>query len=308
MLGYQQNVSFPASPAPQEASDVIQDGTTASFRQDVIAESLKRPVLVDFWAPWCGPCKELTPVLEKVVKAAAGKVRLVKINIDENPQISGQLGIQSIPAIIAFQKGQPIDGFMGALPEGQIKGFIERLVGPLGPTALEADIAEAQALHQSGDSSGAVSLYAKTLLNHPSEVKAVAGLASLYIERGDLKAATELLATQPEEVKNHKILAPVQAAFDLAVQAALGDDTADLERRIALNEKDYQARFDLAIALNAKGRREEAADQLLEIIRHDRNWQEDGARKQLVQFFEIWGANDEATLSGRRRLSSLLFA
>ncbi len=245
------------TPAP--GGDLIKDTTTAGFRQDVLAESMKQPVLVDFWAPWCGPCKQLTPVLEKAVKAAGGKVKLVKMNIDEHPQIAGQLGVQSIPAVFAFQRGQPVDGFMGALPEGQIKGFIERLIGPLGPSAAEDLLAEAEALAREGDPAGAAELYAAVLSQDPENT------------------------------------------------AALGD-LGDLQRKEDADPKDHQSRFDLALALNARGRREDAMNHLLEIVRRDRNWNEDGARKQLVQLFEAWGPTDEMTVAGRRRLSSILFA
>jgi putative thioredoxin len=266
-----QNAASQAAAAPGAAGDLVKDTTTATFRQDVIAESMRQPVLVDFWAPWCGPCKQLTPVLEKAVKAAGGKVKLVKMNIDEHPQIAGQLGVQSIPAVFAFQRGQPVDGFMGALPEGQVKGFIERLVGPLGPSAAEDLMAEADALAAEGDAAGAAELYAAVKANDPA-------------------------------------LLGARAAVDLAEQAASLGDLGDLQRRVEANPADHQARFDLAVALNARGKREEAADHLLDIVRRDRTWNEDGARKQLVQFFEAWGPTDATTLTGRRKLSSILFA
>jgi putative thioredoxin len=297
----------PASP-PGSSGDLIKDTTTAGFRQDVMAESMKQPVLVDFWAPWCGPCKQLTPVIEKAVKAAGGKVKLVKMNIDEHPQIAGQLGIQSIPAVIAFQRGQPVDGFMGALPESQVKGFIERLVGPVGPSAAEDLLAEAQALSAEGDVAGAAELYAAILAQDPENVAALAALAKLHVELGDLDSARRFLDMAPAAKAKDPALAGARAALELAEQAASLGDLADLQRRIQEDPLDHQARFDFALGLNARGRREEAMDQLLEIVRRDRNWNEDGARKQLVQFFEAWGPMDEMTIAGRRKLSSILFA
>ena len=294
----------PAAPA----GDLIKDTTTQAFRQDVMAESMKQPVLVDFWAPWCGPCKQLTPVIEKAVKAAGGKVKLVKMNIDEHPQIAGQLGIQSIPAVIAFQRGQPVDGFMGALPESQVKGFIERLVGPVGPSAAEDLLADADALAAEGDAAGAAELYAAVLSQDPENVAAVAALAKLHVDLGDLEGARRFLGMAPAGKANDPAVAGARAAIELAEQAASLGDLASLQRRVEADPLDHQARFDLAVGLAARGRRQDAVDHLLEIVRRDRTWNEDGARKQLVQFFEAWGPTDEMTVAGRRRLSSLLFA
>jgi putative thioredoxin len=298
------DIPTPATPP----DDLVKDTTTASFRQDVLAESMKQPVLVDFWAPWCGPCKQLTPVLEKAVRAAGGKVKLVKMNIDEHPQIAGQLGVQSIPAVFAFQRGQPVDGFMGALPESQIKGFIERLVGPLGPSAAEEILAEADRLAAEGDAGGAAELYAAVLSQDPENAPALAALAKLHVELGDLEGARRLLDAAPAAKANDPAILGARAAIELAEQAGSLGDIAELQRTVEADPLDHQARFDLAIALNARNRREEAANHLLEIIRRDRNWNDDGARKQLVQFFEAWGPMDEMTLAGRRRLSSILFA
>ena len=290
------------------SDDLVKDTTTASFRQDVLAESMQQPVLVDFWAPWCGPCKQLTPILEKAVRAAGGKVKLVKMNIDEHPQIAGQLGVQSIPAVFAFQRGQPVDGFMGALPEGQIKSFIERLVGPLGPSQTEEILAEADRLAAEGDAGGAAELYAAVLSQDPENIAALAALAKLHVDLGDLENARRLLEMAPPAKANDPAILGARAAIELAEQAGSLGDVADLQRKVESDPQDHQARFDLAIALNARNRRQEAADQLLEIVRRDRNWNEDGARKQLVQFFEAWGPMDEMTLAGRRKLSSILFA
>lgn len=291
-----------------EQPGLIKDTTTQGFRQDVVAESMNQPVLVDFWAPWCGPCKQLTPVIEKVIKAAGGKVKLVKMNIDEHPQIPGQLGIQSIPAVIAFQRGQPIDGFMGAQPESQIKAFIEKLVGPMGPGATEELVAAAQEALEAGDAAGAGELYANVLALEPENVPALAGLARLHLDMGDLEGAKGILATAPEAKASDPALAAVRAAIELAEQAASLGDTAELEAKVAANPGDHQARFDLALALNAHDKRDEAVDQLVAIIKADRTWNDDGARKQLLQFFEAWGHMDDASVAGRRKLSTLLFS
>ena len=293
---------------PAAADGLVKDTTTAAFRQDVIQESSKQPVLVDFWAPWCGPCKQLTPVIEKAVKAAGGKVKLVKMNIDEHPQIPGQLGIQSIPAVIAFTKGQPVDGFMGALPESQVKGFIERLVGPVGPSPAEDLLAQADARAAEGDAGGAAELYAAVLAQDPENVAAIAALAKLHLDLDDLEGAKRFLAMAPSAKENDPAIVGARAAIELAEQAASLGDTGEFERRLEANPLDHQARFDLALALNAAGRREEAIDALIVIVRRERTWNDEAARKQLVQFFEAWGPTDDMTVLGRRRLSSVLFA
>jgi putative thioredoxin len=287
----------------------VKDVTTASFRADVLTASQRQPVLVDFWAPWCGPCKQLTPALERAVADAGGKIALVKMNIDEHPQIAGQLGIQSIPAVIAFDKGQPVDGFVGALPESQIRGFIERLVGPLGGGFAEL-LAEAEAAAAKGDSAGAAALYAEILDQDPSEAKAVGGLARLQVAAGQLEQAKGLLATVPAPAPGKEqdpAVAAAWAALRLAEQAASVGDLAPLERAIMANPDDHKSRFDLAVALSAKGERAGAADQLLEIIRRDRKWNDEAARKQLLQLFEAWGLMDPATVAARRKLSAIWF-
>jgi putative thioredoxin len=287
----------------------VKDVTTASFREDVIAASTKQPVLVDFWAPWCGPCKQLAPMLEKAVAASGGKVKLVKMNIDEHPQIAGQLGIQSIPAVIAFEKGQPIDGFMGALPETQVRGFIERLVGPLTGAADDL-IAEAEAAVAAGDAAGAAALYSRVLTEDEANVKAIAGLAKLHLDSGDIEQAKGVLSLAPPPPPGRDsdpAIAAVKAALDLAEQASSLGDVAPLEAALAANPADNQARFDLAVALNARGERDRAADHLLAIVKRDRQWNDDAARKQLVQFFEAWGLMDPAAVTARRKLSALLF-
>ena len=294
--------------AATAADPVVTDTTTQGFVKDVIEESRRQPVLVDFWAPWCGPCRQLTPILEKVVRAAKGKVKLVKINIDEHPAIPGQMGIQSIPAVIAFVNGQPADGFMGALPESQVTGFIERLLKqPVGADDKDA-LKEADAALAGGDVAGAASLYAQILAKESDNVAALAGLVRVYVQTGAIDQAKQTLALVPEAKRNDLAVAAARAALELAEQARAVGPIGELEQKIAANPLDHQARFDLAVALNAKGRRQEAADHLLEIAKRDRKWNDDGARKQLVQFFEAWGPADPVTIEGRKRLSSILFA
>ena len=292
---------------PQSPDNLIKDTTTNGFRQDVIAESMNQPVLVDFWAPWCGPCKQLTPIIEKAVKAAGGKVKLVKMNIDEHPQIAGQLGIQSIPAVYAFDRGQPVDGFMGALPESQVKAFIERLVGP-GSAGADELLAEAAERVKAGDVTGAAELYAAVLAEDPENVTAIAALAKLHVDLKDFEGARRFLDMVPAGKAGHADVAAARAALELAEQAESLGDLGELERRIAANPDDHQARFDLALGLNARNRRDAAVDQLLAIFKRERGWNDDAARKQLVQFFEAWGPMDPASIAGRRKLSSMLFS
>ncbi|WP_315723479.1 MULTISPECIES: thioredoxin [unclassified Bradyrhizobium] len=299
------------SGAAPQVPDLIKDTTTQSFVKDVIEESKRQPVLIDFWAPWCGPCKQLTPILEKAVKAANGKVKLVKMNIDEHPAIPGQMGIQSIPAVIAFIGGRPADGFMGAVPESQINAFIEKITKGV-PGIGEPDIAEilkeAEAVMAEGDAAGAAQIYAEVLSFDAANIPALAGLAKCYLETGAIEQAKETLAQVPEAKRNDSAVSAVQAAIDLAEQAQSLGPIGELEQKVAANPADHQARFDLAIALNAAGKRTEATAHLLEIVKRDRKWNEDGARKQLVQFFEAWGGADEATVDGRKRLSTILFS
>jgi putative thioredoxin len=287
---------------------LIKETTTQTFVKDVIEESKRQPVLIDFWAPWCGPCKQLTPILEKVVRAAKGKVKLVKMNIDEHPAIPGQMGIQSIPAVIAFVNGQPADGFMGALPEAQVTAFIERLTKDKIGGAAQDLLKEAEAMLAGGDPAGAAEVYAELLAEEPGNVAALAGLARCYFETGAADKAKQTLATVPEAKRNDPAVAAVRSQIELAEQAATLGPIAELEKKVAANPLDHQARYDLALAFNAKGQRAEALDQLIEIVRRDRKWNDDGARKQLVQLFEAWGPTDEATVAGRKRLSSVLFA
>ena len=300
-----------ATPAPgaaqQAGGDLIKETTTATFREDVIAESMNQPVLVDFWAPWCGPCKQLTPVIEKAVTKAAGKVKLVKMNIDDHPAIAGQLGIQSIPAVIAFSKGQPVDGFMGAVPESQIDAFIAKLGGAPGPSPVEQGLEEAQKLAADGDVQGAAQLFAAVLQQEPDNATAIAGMARLHLELQDLEGARRFLDMTPEDKREDAAIVAVRKALDLAEQAGKLGDTAELEAKLAADPDDHQARFDLATALAGANRRMEAAEHLVEIVKRDREWNEDGARKQLLEFFEAWGPKDPASIAGRRKLSAVLF-
>ena len=311
---YSTNVSYGAPEAgratgPAAPAATVRDTTTATFAADVIQESRKQPVLVDFWAPWCGPCKQLQPALEKVVAAAGGAVKLVKMNIDEHPAIAGQLGIQSIPAVIAFKNGQPVDGFMGAIPESQIRDFIQKLVGKNGgqPQVAEA-LAAAKQARDAGDLQTAADIYDAVLQETPDNVEAIAGLADLLFEAGDAAGAEEVLSRTPADKLDAAAIAGVRTKIALAAEAAGLGDPAEFERRLADNPKDHQARFDLAMIQNAQGKRQEAADNLLAIVRADRSWNDDGARAQLLKLFEAWGMTDEVTLSTRRQLSSLLFS
>src|ERR1700682_4379019 len=300
-----------SGPAPQAAPDLIKETTTQTFVKDVIEESKRQPVLIDFWAPWCGPCRQLTPVLEKAVRAAKGKVKLVKMNIDEHPAIPGQMGIQSIPAVIAFVNGQPADGFMGAVPESQVNAFIDKLTKGM-PAAGEPNIAEvlkeAETVLAEGDAATAAQIYAEVLAVDATNIAALAGLAKCYVTTGAIEQAKQTIAMVPESKRSDAAVKAVQAAIDLAEQAQAVGPVTELEQKVAANPLDHQARFDLATALNAQGNRAEATQQLLEIVKRDRKWNEDGARKQLVQFFEAWGPSDEATVEGRKRLSTILFS
>ena len=300
-----------SGPAPQATPDLIKETTTQTFVKDVIEESKRQPVLIDFWAPWCGPCRQLTPVLEKAVRAAKGKVKMVKMNIDDHPAIPGQMGIQSIPAVVAFVNGQPADAFMGAVPESQVNAFIDKITAGM-PGTGEPNIAEilkeAETLLAEGDAANAASVYAEVLALDASNLPALAGLAKCYVITGAIEQAKQTLALVPESKRADVAVKAVQAAIDLAAQAEGLGPVTELEQKVAANPLDHQARFDLATALNAQGKRAEATNQLLEIVKRDRKWNEDGARKQLINFFEAWGPADEATVEGRKRLSTILFS
>ena len=288
-------------------ADLIKNTTTKDFMRDVVEASREVPVLVDFWAPWCGPCRQLTPLLEKAVRAAKGAVKLVKMNIDEHPQIPGQMGVQSIPAVFAFQDGRPVDGFMGALPESRIKSFIARLIGDESADAA-ADLDEADEALAAGDANAAAQAFAEALQKDAENDRAAAGLAKCYIKTGDLTRAEQTLALVPPAKADSAPVASARASLELARKAASAGDAKSLRAKLAANPNDSQSRFDLAVALNAKGERQGALDELLTIIRKDRAFNDDAARKQLLQLFDAWGPSDPATISGRQRLSSLLFA
>jgi putative thioredoxin len=288
-------------------TNLIKNTTTKDFLRDVIEASREVPVLVDFWAPWCGPCRQLTPILEKAVRAAKGAVRLVKLNIDEQPQIPGQMGVQSIPAVFAFQDGRPVDGFMGALPESRVHDFIARLIGDsAGDTA--ADLEAAEAALSAGDVNSAAQLFGEVLQKDRENAQALAGLAKCYIKTGDLVRAEQTLALVPPAKADSSPVASARAALELARKTPAAGDIETLRAKLAADPKDPQARFDLALALNAKGDRSGALDELLAVVAKNRGWNDDAARKQLLQLFDAWGPADPSTIAGRQRLSSLLFA
>jgi putative thioredoxin len=288
-------------------ADLIKNTTTKDFMRDVVEASREVPVLVDFWAPWCGPCKQLTPILEKAVRAAKGAVRLVKLNIDENPQIPGQMGVQSIPAVFAFQDGKPVDGFMGALPESRVNAFIARLIGDTaGDTAANLEAAEAALA--AGDVNSAAQMFGEVLQDDRENAQSLAGLAKCYIKTGDLARAEQTLALVPPAKADSAPVASARAALELARKVPATGDIEALRAKLAADPKDPQARFDLALALNAKGDRSGALDELLVLVAKNRAWNDDAARKQLLQLFDAWGPSDASTIAGRQRLSSLLFA
>ncbi|MEF2072467.1 thioredoxin [Consotaella aegiceratis] len=288
-------------------ADLIKDTTTASFAADVIQESRKQPVLVDFWAPWCGPCKQLGPVLERVVRAAGGKVKLVKMNIDEHPSVAGQLGVRSIPAVFAFSGGQPVDGFMGALPESEVRQFVDRLAGGGADPVAEA-LEEAKKLLDAGDTAGAAQYFGAVLQHDPDNAAAAGGLAECYLALGDAPHAKAIIDQVPAAKASDPAVAAVKAKLKLAEEiSGLGDPVA-LQARIEGNPDDHQARYDLALIAQARGQKAEAAGHLLEVIRRDRSWEDDGARRKLLELFDAWGAADPATRDARRRLSTLLFS
>ncbi|MGE0827873.1 MAG: thioredoxin [Hyphomonadaceae bacterium] len=288
------------------APDLVKNGGDSTFLEDVIEASKTAPVIVDFWAPWCGPCKQLAPALEKAVRAAGGKVTLVKINIDENPQVAGQLGVRSIPAVFAFDKGRPVDGFMGAVPDSQIKLFIDRLAGAGSADEIGALLKEAQESLALGDIGGAAQSFAMALQIDPENVKALAGMARAYLASGEPDQAREILNAIPEEKRSDPDVQGVRAALELAAEQ--GGDARDLEAKLAAQPADHQARFDLAGALAARGDLDAAVEHLLAIVERDRAWNDEAARKQLLKIFDAAGGGSDIAKSGRRRLSALLFS
>ena len=292
----------------QAQPDVICDTSTATFAKDVIEASKDGLVLVDFWADWCEPCKQLTPVIENVVRSYGGKVRLAKLNVDKHPAVSGQLRIQSLPTVYAFLDGKPVDGFQGAQPESAIRELIDRHLGAAEEADLAQAILEAQKAFDEGNLQGAAEIYAMVLQSDPQHPAGLAGLAQCYLKSGDVERARQTIGMVPPDKTSDQAVSSVLAALDLADRAANVVDTSALEARLTSNPADHEARLEFAVATGGNGDKERAVEELIELFRRDRNWNDGAARKQLVQFFEAWGPKDPHTLDGRRKLSALMFA
>ncbi|MEM7546812.1 MAG: tetratricopeptide repeat protein [Pseudomonadota bacterium] len=295
------------------AGDLVKDGTDASFMADVIEASREAAVIVDFHAEWCGPCKTLGPALEAAVNAAGGKAKLVKIDIDKNPQYAGQLRVQSIPAVFAFVNGQPVDGFMGNQTPSEIKAFVERAAASGGAGKSEAESLDeamdaADEMLAAGALGDAAQTFAAVMAEHPENARAIAGLARAYATAGQLDKAKETLDAAPESVAAHALLTAVRAQIELSEQADTIDGTEELEAAVASDPDNHQARYDLAVALFAKGDAEGAVEALLELFRRDREWNDGAAKAQLFKIFEGLGEKSPVALTGRRRLSSMIFA
>ena len=298
----------PGGPQGQ-GGDNIKDSTDQTFMADVVEASNQQPVLVDFWAPWCGPCKSLGPLLEKVVNDQQGKVKLVKVNIDENPGIAGQLGVRSIPAVFAFDKGRPVDAFQGALPEGQLREFISKLVGGTDQGKQIAEAVErAGELLKAGDTAQAAQIYGAVVEADPQNTEAISGLARCYVSNGDPERAEQILDMAGPEKQNDPDIKRVRTAIELMAEAPQDDELAALEEKVSANPGDHAQRFELADALMKRGQHKPAADHLLTILSDDLNWGEGRAKAKLLEVFEAAGEKDPATIEGRRRLSSLMFA
>ena len=296
----------PAGGAP--AKDLIKDTTERTFAKDVIEASREVPVIIDFWAPWCGPCKTLGPMIEKAVLAAKGKVRLVKIDVDQNQMIARQLRIQSIPAVFAFHNGQPVDGFVGAVPESQIKSFVQRLAALAGESPIDQSLVAAAQAMEEGALDEAADAFAAVLEVEPQNPKALGGLAKVFVIQGDLERARAILdQVNPEQAQDAAVTG-AEAALSLALQALPSSELDGLAAAVEADGNNHQARFDLSLALIGQGAREAAVDHLLEIVRRNRAWNDEAARKQLIKLFEAFGPMDPLTLQARKRLSSILFA
>ena len=286
----------------------IQDSTDQTFMADVVEASNTQPVLVDFWAPWCGPCKSLTPVLEKVVNSQNGKVKLVKVNIDENPDVAGQMGVRSIPAVFAFDKGRPVNGFQGALPEGQVRQFIDQVLGGTDGAKQDEDIlAQADEALQAGDVTTAAQMYGALIEADPTQVAAIAGLARCYLANGDHDRASQILDMAPEDKANDPAIKSVRTALDLMSETPLDEDMASAREAVASAPDNHEARFDLAEKLIGDGKTADAIDHLLTILAANLEWGEGKAKAKLLEVFEAAGPKDPLTIEGRRRLGSLMF-
>ena len=294
--------------AAAASKDLIKDGTAATFMADVLEASLKIPVIVDFWAPWCGPCKKLGPALEKIVLEQRGAVRMVKINIDENQELAAQLRVQSVPTVYGFKDGRPFDAFAGALPESEIRAFVQRLTGGQQTQSVEEYIAQAKEIMAEGDVQTAAQIFQGVLAEDPDNAPATAGLLRCLMAVGDVDGAHKFLAALPDAVGRNPEIAAVRTALELQASAGAVGPASELRRKLALDPEDHQSRLDLAMAYYASGEHEAAVDELLDLFKRARAWNEDAARKQLVRVFEAIGPTHALTLSGRRRLSALLFS